>query len=48
MHYIYNYTHTHTHIHTHYILCFPGCSVGKESTCNAGDVGEVGSIPELG
>ena len=44
--YIYIYTHRHTlYI---YILCFPGGSVGKESTCNAGDVGEVGSVPELG
>ena len=46
MHYIYNYIYIHTH--THYILCFPGGSVGKESTSNTGDVGEVGSIPELG
>ena len=27
------------------MLCFPDSSVGKESTCNAGDPG---SIPELG
>ena len=27
---------------------FPGGSVVKESTCNAGAVGDVGSIPELG
>ena len=27
------------------VLGFPGCSAGKESTCNAGDLG---SIPGLG
>ena len=27
---------------------FPGGSVGKESTCNAGDIGDIGSIPGLG
>ena len=27
---------------------FPGGSVGKESTCNAGDAEDVGSIPGLG
>ena len=27
---------------------FPGDSVGKESTCNAGDTGDVGSIPGSG
>ena len=27
---------------------FPSGSVVKESTCNAGAVGDVGSIPELG
>jgi len=27
---------------------FPGGSVGKESLCNAGDSGEVGSIPGSG
>ena len=27
---------------------FPDGSAGKESTCNVGDTGEVGSIPELG
>ena len=26
----------------------PGGSVGKESTCNAGDAGDMGSIPGLG
>ena len=36
---IYIYTHTHTYIG------FPGVSDGKESTCNAGDLG---SIPGLG
>ena len=27
---------------------FPGSSVGKESTCNLGDTGDLGSIPESG
>ena len=27
---------------------FPRCSVGKESACNAGDAGVVGSIPGSG
>ena len=27
---------------------FPGGSVGKESSCNAGDTGDAGSIPESG
>ena len=27
---------------------FPGSSVGKESTCNAGDTGDEGSIPGWG
>jgi len=31
-----------------YSHCFPGGSVGKGSTCNAGDTGDVGSIPGLG
>ena len=31
------YTHTHTHTHT----SFPGGSDGKESVCNAGDLGSV-------
>ena len=26
----------------------PGVSVSKESTCNAGDAGDMGSIPRLG
>ena len=29
-------------------LAFPNGSVGKESTCNAGDTGEVDFIPRLG
>ena len=37
--------HTHTHIHTHTYLSiylgFPGGSDGKESACNAGDLGSV-------
>ena len=31
-----------------YIIGFPGSSDGKESACNAGDKGDVGSIPGLG
>ena len=27
---------------------FPNGSMGKESTCNAGDIGDVGSIPGSG
>ena len=34
------------YIHIH--LGFPGGSVGKESTCNLGDTGDLGSIPESG
>ena len=30
------------------IAGFPGGPVGKESTCNAGDTGDIGSIPVLG
>ena len=30
------------------IMGFPGGSVGKESACNAGDTGDMGSIPESG
>ena len=26
----------------------PGGSVGKESTCNSGDIGDMGSVPGLG
>ena len=35
----------HTHMHTHIWLGFPGGSDGKESACNAGDLG---SIPVFG
>ena len=41
------HTHTHTHIHTHTHarvrkeMGFPGSSDGKESTCNAGDLGSI-------
>ena len=31
-----------------YIMGFPGSSDGKESACNPGDTGNVGSIPGLG
>ena len=30
------------------MMGFPGSSVGKESTCNAGDTGDMGSIPGSG
>ena len=30
------------------VMGFPGGSVGKEPTCNAGVTGDVGSIPGLG
>ena len=30
------------------LMSFPGGSVGKESTCSAGDAGDTGSIPGLG
>ena len=30
------------------LVGFPNGSVGKESTCNAGDTGDAGSIPGLG
>ena len=47
------YIQTHTHMHTYIehldtvvdLLVFPGGSDGKESACNVGDLG---SIPELG
>ena len=46
------YTHTHTHIYIHtYIYTytgFPGGSGSKESTCNAGDTGDMGSVPGNG
>ena len=28
-----------------YILCFSGGTSGKESACNAGDIGDLGSVP---
>ena len=31
-----------------YIYGFPNGSVGKESTCNSGDTGDAGLIPESG
>ena len=30
------------------LIGFPGGSVGKEPACNAGDTGDMGSIPGLG
>jgi len=35
-------------IHRHESWHFPDGSVGKESACNAGDTGDLGSIPESG
>ena len=43
--YTYIYTHMYTHTHTHTHTGFPGGADGKESTCNAGDLGW---IPGLG
>ena len=43
------HTHTHTPTHTHiHTLGLPGCLSGNESTCqcNAGNIGDVGLIPE--
>ena len=48
--------HTHTHIHTHIYIHtfiytytgFPGGSESKESNCNAGDTGDMGSVSGLG
>ena len=43
--YIYIHMHTHTHTHKYTYTGFHGDSDGKESACNAGDLG---SIPESG
>ena len=32
----------------HKVWGFPDGSAGKESTCNAGDAGDLGSVPGLG
>ena len=43
--------HTHTHTHTHTHVGFPGGSDGKESACNAGDLGSIsglGTFPGVG
>ena len=32
----------------HLYLGFPDGSAGKETTCNAGDTGDAGSVPGLG
>ena len=42
---VYGVTKSQTQLSNFYLRDFPGSSVGKESTCNAGDPG---SIPELG
>ena len=46
--YIHTYTHTHTHTHTYIYTGFSDGSAGEESTCDAGDKGDWGSIPESG
>ena len=48
--YTYIYTYTYIYIHT-YIYIYTGFSddsAGEESTCDAGDKGDWGSIPESG
>ena len=43
--YIYIYSHTHTETYTHiYMRDFPGGSVGKEFTCNAGQPGLISGL----
>jgi len=49
----YTYVHIIFQILFHYRLLediegFPGGSVGKESTCSAGDAGDIGSVPGSG
>ena len=34
--------------HMHKVWGFTDGSAGKESTCNAGDAGDLGSVPRLG
>ena len=46
--YTYIHTHTHTHTHTYIYTGFSDGSAGEESTCDAGDKGDWGSIPESG
>ena len=38
----------HTHTHTHTCMGFPGGTVVKNLLANAGDAGDVGSVPGLG
>ena len=35
-------------VYLYMCVCFPGGSVGKETSCNPGDTGDVGSIPGSG
>ena len=45
---IYTHTHTHTHIYMHtHIEGFPCGSAGKESACNAGDLGSIPGLARL-
>ena len=37
-----------SYIYIYLYIGFPNGSVGKESTCNAGDAGDMGSIPGSG
>ena len=43
--YLYDSVYIYIYIYTHIYMGFPNSSVGKESTCSAGDPG---SIPRLG
>ena len=36
------------YIHVYLYMGFPDCPEGKESTCNAGDTGDMGLIPGSG
>ena len=45
---LHTHTHTHTHTQTHTYGPFPNGSSSKESAYNAGDTGDVGSIPRSG
>ena len=46
--YIYIYTHTHIYVYASHIRCFSSGSVVKNPPTNAGDAGDVGSVPGSG
>jgi len=53
--YIYIYIYTHIYVYTYMCVCvcvcvygLPQWLTGKESACNAGTTGDIGSIPGLG